>query len=144
DMDAILEVARKHKLPVIEDACQAHGARYKGKRAGSMGDFGCFSFYPSKNLGAYGDGGMVTTNNDDYAARIAQVRNHGQSSRYEHVVKGSNDRLDTLQAGVLRVKLRHLDRWNAARRKHAQTYRRMLQRIGIEGPAEDQGIEHVY
>ena len=115
DMDPILEVARKHKLLVIEDACQAHGAEYKGQRCGSMGDIAAFSFYPGKNLGAYGDGGAVTTKRADLAERVALLRNHGQKVKYEHLVKGFNSRLDTLQAVVLRIKLRRLDQWNEVR-----------------------------
>lgn len=144
DMDPLLDLARAHHLPVIEDACQAHGARYKGRRAGSMGDLGCFSFYPSKNLGAYGDGGMVVTDNDDYAARIAMVRNHGQNKKYHHLVKGLNSRLDTLQAAVLGVKLPYLDTWNASRRSAADLYRRHLGRAGLTAPVEEAHVEHVY
>ncbi len=144
DMDPLLALARDHGLKVVEDACQAHGARYKGRRAGSMGDLGCFSFYPSKNLGAYGDGGIIVTNNDEYAARIAMVRNHGQSEKYHHRVKGVNSRLDTIQAAVLGTKLPHLDTWNASRRKAAEWYRRLLPQAGLRGPAEDSSVEHVY
>lgn len=144
DMDPLLDLARSHGLRVVEDACQAHGARYKGKRAGSMGDLGCFSFYPSKNLGAYGDGGMIVTNNDDYASHITMTRNHGQREKYQHVVKGSNSRLDTLQAAVLGVKLGRLDEWNASRRRAAGVYRQRLAEIGIEAPVESAETEHVY
>jgi dTDP-4-amino-4,6-dideoxygalactose transaminase len=144
DMDPILDLARDRGLKVIEDACQAHGARYKGKRAGSIGDLGCFSFYPAKNLGAYGDGGMVTTNNDEYASRIAMVRNHGQREKYHHLTRGWNSRLDTIQAAVLNVKLPHLDEWNASRRRAASVYRRCLEQIGIAAPVEDRDVEHVY
>ena len=144
DMDPLVALARDHGLKVVEDACQAHGARHKGRRAGSMGDLGCFSFYPSKNLGAYGDGGMVVTNNDEYAARISMVRNHGQSEKYHHRVKGVNSRLDTIQAAVLGAKLPYLDTWNASRRRAAETYRRLLPLIGLTGPADDASVEHVY
>lgn len=126
DMDPLLEVARKHKLLVIEDACQAHGAEYKGRRCGSMGDIAAFSFYPGKNLGAYGDGGAVTTKRADLAERVALLRNHGQKVKYEHMVKGFNSRLDTLQAVVLRIKLRRLEQWNEARRQAAAKYDRLL------------------
>ena len=126
DMDPILAVARKHKLYVIEDACQAHGAEYKGRRCGSMGDIAAFSFYPGKNLGAYGDGGAVTTTRADLAERVSLLRNHGQKVKYEHMVKGFNSRLDTLQAVVLRIKLRHLEQWNEARRRAAAKYDRLL------------------
>jgi len=122
DMDPILEIARKHSLFVIEDACQAHGARYKGKRTGSMGDATAFSFYPAKNLGAYGDGGMVVTNNAEIAASIRQYRDYGQSKKYHHDKLGANRRLDTIQAAVLRVKLPYLDGWNDARRQNADLY----------------------
>src|ERR1700736_5922846 len=112
DMDRIQEVAARHGLPVIEDACQSHGARYKGRRTGSMGAFGAFSFYPSKNLGAYGDAGMLTTNDYGLADRVRMMRNYGQRAKYEHVYLAWNRRLDTIQAAVLRVKLPHLDAWN--------------------------------
>jgi len=144
DMDPLMDLARARGLAVVEDACQAHGARYKGKRAGSLGDLGCFSFYPSKNLGAYGDGGIIVTNNDEYASRIAMVRNHGQSEKYHHLVKGLNSRLDTLQAAVLEVKLRYLDGWNASRRRAAGMYRQGLEQAGLAAPAEDHHVEHVY
>ena len=144
DMDPLLDLARAHGLAVVEDACQAHGARYKGKRAGSLGDLGCFSFYPSKNLGAYGDGGIIVTNSDEYASRIVMVRNHGQSEKYHHLVKGLNSRLDTLQAAVLEVKLRYLDEWNASRRRAAGMYRQCLEQAGLAAPAEDSHVEHVY
>ena len=126
DMDPILEVARKHKLYVIEDACQAHGAEYKGRRCGSIGDIAAFSFYPGKNLGAYGDGGAVTTKRADLAERVWLLRNHGQKVKYEHLLKGFNSRLDTLQAVVLRIKLRRLEQWNEARRQAAAKYDRLL------------------
>ena len=126
DMDPILEVARKRKLYVIEDACQAHGAEYKGRRCGAMGDIAAFSFYPGKNLGAYGDGGAVTTNRADLAERVFLLRNYGQKVKYEHVLKGFNSRLDTLQAVVLRVKLPRLEKWNEARRQAAAKYDRLL------------------
>lgn len=144
DMDALLALAHDCGLKVVEDACQAHGARYKGRRAGSMGDLGCFSFYPSKNLGAYGDGGIVVTDNDDYAGRIAMVRNHGQSEKYRHRVKGLNSRLDTVQAAVLEAKLPSLDQWNASRRQVAVWYRRLLPEAGLTAPVEEPTVEHVY
>lgn len=144
DMASILEIGRKYDLKVIEDACQAHGARYNGRTVGSLGDIGCFSFYPSKNLGAYGDGGMIVTNNEGYADKIALFRNHGQREKYHHVVKGTNGRLDTLQAAVLRVKLAHLEEWNTARRRHAKYYGELLERIGLRGPHVEGYGEHVY
>ncbi len=132
DMDPILAVAEKHHLLVIEDAAQAHGAIYGGRRAGSLGHAGAFSFYPGKNLGAYGDGGMVVTNDVAIAEKIRRLRNYGQRVKYEHTTVGTNSRLDTLQAAVLRVKLRHLDRWNAARAEHATAYNALL----AEGPCK--------
>ena len=119
DMDPILAEAEQHGLVVIEDACQAHGARYKGKRVGSLGHAAAFSFYPAKNLGAYGDGGMVVTNDAGVADAVRTLRNYGQSEKYHHELRGYNRRLDTIQAAVLRVKLAHLDAWNTARRQHA-------------------------
>lgn len=122
DMEPILELARARGLAVIEDAAQAHGARYRGRRAGSLGDVGCFSFYPSKNLGAYGDGGMVTVSEPATAERLERLRNWGSRRKYHHEEMGLNSRLDTLQAAVLRVKLRHLDAWNEARCRLASAY----------------------
>jgi dTDP-4-amino-4,6-dideoxygalactose transaminase len=136
DMDPILELASKYGLRVIEDACQAHGARYKGRPVGSLGDAAAFSFYPSKNLGACGDGGMVVTNDEKLADSVRVLRNYGQRAKYHHVVPGFNRRLDTLQAGLLRVKLRHLDAWNTARRQHAAMYSRLLAGSAVETPAE--------
>ena len=130
DMDPILEVAGRHGLRVIEDAAQAHGALYKGRSCGSMGSIGCFSFYPGKNLGAYGDGGMVTTSDPEVAARVRRLRNYGQTAKYRHVEKGLNARLDTLQAAILSVKLRHLQLWNKARGAHAKAYRELLRGVG--------------
>ena len=126
DMDPIMEIAKRHKLVVVEDACQAHGATYKGKKCGSIGDIAAFSFYPGKNLGAYGDGGAVTTNNAELADKIKLLRNYGQRVKYEHLVKGGNSRLDTVQAAVLRVKLRHLADWNLARANGAAMYGKAL------------------
>ena len=126
DMEAILKIARKNKIIVIEDAAQAHGAMYANRRAGTWGHAAAFSFYPGKNLGAYGDGGAVTTNNPVIAEKIRQLRNYGQRVKYEHVVAGTNSRLDTIQAAILRVKLRHLDVWNAARQRHAAAYNSLL------------------
>lgn len=126
DMDPILTIAEKHGLLVIEDACQAHGAEYKGRRAGSIGHAAGFSFYPSKNLGAYGDGGMIVTSDDAVAEAVKMLRNYGTSQKYKHEIIGYNRRLDTVHAAVLRVKLRHLDDWNAARRSHAKLYNELL------------------
>jgi dTDP-4-amino-4,6-dideoxygalactose transaminase len=122
DMDPVLALARKHRLAVIEDAAQAIGAEYKGRRAGSMGTIGCFSFFPSKNLGAFGDGGAVVTNDDSLADKLSLLRNHGAKPKYFHKLVGGNFRLDTLQAAVLSVKLKHLDHWTARRQQHAAEY----------------------
>jgi dTDP-4-amino-4,6-dideoxygalactose transaminase len=126
DMEPIMAIAAKHNLLVIEDAAQAHGADYRGKRAGSWGHAAAFSFYPGKNLGAYGDGGLITTNDAAVAEKIRYLRNYGQKVKYEHVIAGTNSRLDTIQAAILRVKLRYLDRWNAARNQHAAAYSKAL------------------
>jgi len=126
DMDPILEIAQRHGLRVIEDASQSHGARYKGRRVGALGDVGVFSLYPAKNLGAYGDAGVIVTNDDAIADKILLLRNYGSSVKYHHEIKGFNRRLDTLQAAVLRVKLRHLDEWNASRPSHAAAYGNLL------------------
>jgi len=122
EMDEILRIARKHKLKVVEDAAQAHGARWKGRRAGSMGDVACFSFYPGKNLGAFGDAGGVVSNDKAITDRLRMIANHGSTTKYSHEVEGVNSRLDGLQAAILRIKLRRLDEWNAKRRQHASYY----------------------
>jgi dTDP-4-amino-4,6-dideoxygalactose transaminase len=144
DMDSILALARRHRLTVIEDAAQAHGAEYKGRRVGSLGDIGCFSFYPGKNLGAYGEGGAAVTNNVAYAETMRLLRSWGEQTRYEHRLKGFNYRMDGIQGAVLGVKLRHLERWTEARRAHAATYRRLLPRASIRTPMERPGTRHVY
>ncbi len=126
DMDAVKAIAKKHDLIVIEDACQAHGSRYKGKTAGSLAHAAAFSFYPGKNLGAYGEGGAVTTDDDAIAAKIRMLRDHGMPEKYKHKVVGRNERLDGIQGAVLGVKMKHLERWNDARRKHADQYRSIL------------------
>jgi len=144
DMDPILEIALQHGLVVIEDACQAHGAKYKGKRVGSLGHAAAFSFYPAKNLGAYGDGGMVVTNDERVAESLQLLRNYGQREKYHHLLRGYNHRLDTLQAAVLRVKLKHLDEWNAARRRHAQLYGELLAHSPAVPPVEADYAEPVY
>ena len=130
DLDPVLDLARAGGLHVVEDAAQAHGAKYKGRSCGKLGTVGCFSFYPSKNLGACGDGGILTTSDGDLAERVRRLRNYGEQAKYLHVEKGLNARLDTLQAAVLLVKLRHLARWNEARARHAETYRRLLGGVG--------------
>ena len=145
DMDPILEIAKKKNLLVIEDACQAHGSQYKGKKAGSMGVVGCFSFYPGKNLGAYGEGGAVVTNDESIANTIRMVRDHGQAKKYFHDMEGYNGRLDAIQAGVLRIKLKRLGAWNDSRRQNAKYYNELLS--GIEGvtiPVEADSCRHVY
>lgn len=127
EMDRIVDIARRHGLKVIEDAAQAHGARWRGRRVGSFGDAACFSFYPSKNLGAYGDGGAVVSEDEDLIHRIRMLANHGRREKYLHEIEGVNSRLDGLQAAILRVKLRYLDEWNAARRRVAACYSEGLQ-----------------
>ena len=143
DLDAIAALARQHNLVVVEDSAQAHGARYKGKRVGLFGHAAAFSFYPSKNLGAYGDGGMVVTNDDRVAEQVRLLRNCGQRKKYHHPVIGKNSRLDTVQAAVLRVKLPHLDDWNTARRRHAAAYSERLAG-GVHTPATTPDMEHVF
>jgi len=144
DMDPILEMAKHHNLLVIEDAAQAHGAEYKGKRVGGLGDMGCFSFYPGKNLGAYGEGGMVVTNNPDYARSIRMLRDWGQDRKYYHDLKGYNYRLEGMQGAILRVKLRHLEAWTEARRAHARRYNELLAGNGVRTPEEMPFARHVY
>ena len=145
DMDAIIAIAARHGIPVIEDACQAHGAEYQGRRAGSMGVSGCFSFYPGKNLGACGEGGIAVTNNDAHAKTMRMLRDWGQERRYHHVLKGFNYRMDGIQGAILRVKLRHLDAWTTARRAHATHYSSLLAELGtVKTPVEVAYRRHVY
>jgi dTDP-4-amino-4,6-dideoxygalactose transaminase len=144
DMDPILDIARRHKLVVIEDAAQAHGAEYKGRRAGGIGDFGCFSFYPTKNLGAAGEGGLVTTNNPEYARVLASLRNWGEQSRYYPVLKGYNYRMPAIQAAILRVKQRRLEAWTEMRRSLAAEYDRLLENSGVVTPRALPDVRHVY
>lgn len=144
DMDAIVTVAARRGLVVIEDACQAHGARYKGRRVGSIGHAAAFSFYPAKNLGAAGDGGMVVTNDRQVQETIRMLRNYGQRVKYHHDIRGFNRRLDTLQASLLRVKLPYLDGWNAARRQHARRYAELLADTGLVAPTESAVVESVW
>ncbi len=144
DMDPILELAARHRLYVVEDAAQGHGGRYKGKRTGSLGHAAGFSFYPGKNLGAYGDGGAVVTNDPELADRVRMLRNLGMKVKYHHEIKGFNNRLDTMQAAVLRVKLPRLDDWNAERRRAAATYNDLLSELPIVTPVVAPEIEHVY
>ena len=144
NVDPLEQLCESHGLALIEDSCQAHGARYKGRRAGSLGKIAAFSFYPSKNLGALGDGGAVTTDDEELAQRIRLLRNLGQSSKYMHVAEGWNERLDTIQASVLRVKLRYLDGWNARRRRHAAAYEDAMMGSGISTPRAAPWAEHVW
>jgi dTDP-4-amino-4,6-dideoxygalactose transaminase len=144
DMDPILEIASRHGLVVIEDAAQAHGAEYKGLRCGSIGDLGCFSFYPGKNLGAYGEGGLVITRHPDLARKIRMLRDWGAEKKYEHIIKAYNYRLEGVQGAILRVKLRYLESWTEARRSHAAAYTRMLAGSGLVLPSEAPGTRHVY
>jgi dTDP-4-amino-4,6-dideoxygalactose transaminase len=144
DMDPILEVARRHRLPVIEDAAQAHGAKYKGRPVGSLGEMACFSFYPGKNLGAYGEGGIVVTGNEEHARKIRILRDWGQDRKYHHVVAGYNYRMEGMQGAILRVKLRHLEKWTEARRAHARRYDAGLAGAPVERPVEAAETRHVY
>src|SRR5467141_246834 len=145
DMDPILAFAKSRKLPVIEDNAQAIGASYKGRRTGSLGDLACLSFYPTKNLGAYGDAGMVVTNSAELAARIRRLRNHGQTAKYFSTEPGWNNRLDEIQAAILRVKLRHLSNWQRARQANAAEYTRLFREVrGVMPPLAPEGFGHVY
>ena len=144
DMDPILNIARRYNLVVIEDAAQAHGAEYKSRRVGSLGDLGCFSFYPSKNLGAYGEGGSVVTNNPDYVRTIHMLRDWGQERKYHYKLKGYNYRLEGMQGAILRVKLRHLEAWTNARQAHAARYDELLADNEVQTPLVMPYARHVY
>jgi dTDP-4-amino-4,6-dideoxygalactose transaminase len=144
DMDPILAVARRHGLAVIEDACQAHGALYKGQRVGSLGDMGCFSFYPGKNLGACGEGGMVTTDDPAHRRKLRMLRDWGAETKYQHVLRGFNYRMEGIQGAVLRVKLRRLEAWTEARRARAQQYDSLLVNSGVVTPEVRADARHVY
>jgi dTDP-4-amino-4,6-dideoxygalactose transaminase len=144
DMDPIMDVARRHNLVVIEDAAQAHGAKYKGQPAGSVGDIGCFSFYPGKNLGAYGEGGAVTTGNPEYARKVRMLRDWGQDRKYHHQLRGYNYRMEAFQGAILGVKLRHLDQWTQSRRAVVRKYNQQLAGCDVETPAEMPWGRHVY
>ena len=144
DMDPILELARRHGLVVIEDACQAHAAEYNGRRVGALGDIGCFSFYPGKNLGAYGEGGCVTTNNPELARTVRLLRNWGEESRYHHILRGFNYRMEGLQGAILRVKLRHLETWTEAKRSLARLYAKEFEGSGVRTPVEKEYARHIY
>ena len=144
DMDQITELARRYELKVVEDAAQAHGAEYKGRRVGTSGDVACFSFYPGKNLGAYGDGGAVVTNDAKIAERVRMLRDHGRRMKYEHLEIGYGERLDALQAAILRVKLRRLDEWNEQRRQKCEVYRQLLKDLDLTLPTELDQVKSVY
>lgn len=144
DMDPILEIARRHNLLVIEDAAQAHGGEYRGRRCGSIGDLGCFSFYPGKNLGAYGEGGLVTTSDPEFTRKIRMLRDWGAEKKYEHVLKGYNYRMDGIQGAVLGVKFQYLEQWTEARRAHARSYGELLKDAQIVLPSATPGARHVY
>ncbi len=144
DMDKILKLAKKYKLYILEDACQAHGASYKGKKAGSFGDISAFSFYPGKNLGAYGDGGMVVTKKKSVAEKIHLYRNYGQKKKYQHLVLGWNSRLDNLQAAILRVKLKSLESWNTKRLENAKAYNEYLKNVPVSTPKIFPQFNHVF
>ena len=144
DMDPIVEIAGRHGIPVVEDAAQAHGATYRGRRAGSLGDVACFSFYPGKNLGAYGDAGAITTSDPEFVERIRLLMDHGRTSKYEHAIVGHNSRLDSIQAAILSVKLRHLDAWNAKRQQAAGWYDQALAATSLESPKVEDSSSHVY
>jgi dTDP-4-amino-4,6-dideoxygalactose transaminase len=144
DMDAILSLAREHGVRMVEDAAQAHGAEYRGQKAGSMGDVGCFSFYPTKNLGAFGDAGLVATSDPSIAERLKLLRQYGWAERYVSSIRGTNSRLDELQAAMLRVKLHKLEEWNGLRRKHAALYDSLLQDVGVVTPMQMEYGKHCY
>jgi len=143
DMDGIMKIAKENKLKVVEDCCQAHGAEYKNKKVGSFGDLGCFSFYPTKNLGCYGDGGFVSTNDDELNEKVRMLREYGQKEKNKFVMKGYNARLDELQAGILRVKLKYLSEWNNKRRENSKIYNENLK--NVELPIENgKSVYHLY
>jgi dTDP-4-amino-4,6-dideoxygalactose transaminase len=144
DMDPLLELARRYGLKIVEDAAQAHGARYKGQMVGSLGDAACFSFYPGKNLGAYGDGGAIVTNDDELALTIRMFANHGRVDKYDHKIEGMNSRLDGLQAAILSVKLKYLEEWTEARRQLAYLYNNLLADSEIVTPVEIENARSVY
>jgi dTDP-4-amino-4,6-dideoxygalactose transaminase len=144
DMDPILKIAKKYNLKVVEDAAQAHGATYKGHQIGAIGDMACFSFYPGKNLGAYGDGGAIVTNNDESALKARMIANHGRVDKYDHEIEGVNSRLDGLQAAILEVKLKHLPKWTEMRRKNAYCYNKYLTGTGLITPVEIENVIAVY
>lgn len=143
-MDKIIEIAKKHNLKVIEDCAQSFGAEYKGRKTGAFGDCGCFSFFPTKNLGAYGDGGMIVTDSDPLAENIKLLRAHGSKDKYHHKILGFNSRLDAIQANILRVKLNYIDKWNKKRAEIAQKYNELIKNSDIITPYQDKDCKHVY
>lgn len=143
-MEPILRIAEANRLLVIEDAAQAHGAEYMGRKIGTLGHVGCFSFYPGKNLGAYGDAGAVVTNDEELAEKISMTANHGRAKKYDHLFEGINSRLDTIQAAVLRVKLKWLQEWTEQRRKNATMYNELLKGLPVSPPFESPGVKAVY
>ena len=144
DMDSMMEIADRYDLVVIEDACQAHGAKHGRRKVGSFGTMGCFSFYPTKNLGGYGDGGMVVTAHQEYERKLRLLRCYGESKKYRHILKGHNSRLDEIQAAILRVKLKYLDQWNEERRRKAKIYTEQLSPLSVVCPSERKGAKHVF
>jgi dTDP-4-amino-4,6-dideoxygalactose transaminase len=144
DMDPIVALARKHNLRIVGDAAQAHGAMYKGRPVATLADITCFSFYPGKNLGAYGDGGALVTNNAEWASTARMIANHGRTKKYDHDFEGVNSRLDGIQAAVLNVKLRHIEQWTESRRRHASSYNAALKGTGVVTPEELQNVRAVY
>jgi dTDP-4-amino-4,6-dideoxygalactose transaminase len=144
DLDPIISLARRYNLKIVEDAAQAHGSVYKGKKTGSIGDIACFSFYPGKNLGAYGDGGAIVTNNEEWALKARMIANHGRIGKYDHEMEGVNSRLDGLQAAILSVKLNHLAMWNKMRRSNAYLYNQYLKGTGLVIPVELEDVTAVY
>jgi dTDP-4-amino-4,6-dideoxygalactose transaminase len=144
EMDAIMDIADRYHLSIIEDACQAHGAEYEGKKVGSLGLLGCFSFYPTKNLGGYGDGGIIVTHEKKLYEKLRLLRCYGEKKKYHYVLKGGNSRMDEIQAAILRVKLKYLDQWNGEKRRKALLYKRMLEHTGVHCPVEKEQAHHVY
>jgi dTDP-4-amino-4,6-dideoxygalactose transaminase len=144
DMDEIMAIAKKYNLKVMEDCAQAHAATYKGRKVGTIGDCASFSFYPGKNLGAYGDAGAMVTNDDEIAHKARMIANHGQIAKNTHAIEGRNSRMDGIQAAVLSVKLPYLESWTEARRKHAAYYNELLSDLNIQLPIEPDGFRHVY
>jgi dTDP-4-amino-4,6-dideoxygalactose transaminase len=144
DTETLTEIAQKNKLIIIEDAAQAHGAEVRGRRVGGLGQMGCFSFYPGKNIGAYGEGGAVTTDDEEFAEKIRLLRDWGAKKKYYYDVKGFSFRMETLQGAILQVKLRHLEKWTEARRRLARYYDEQLKDVSVQIPSTPVGVRHVY